>query len=85
MRLQWSVDLQRARLPFEHDVGDRRIAPVSNCVMLIGRVIDERSRTEHLDSSIRAVIIRYENLGNAIENKQQFLLDVRMRRDNVLG
>ena len=75
------VHFERRGLPFEHEIGDRCRRHIADGVVLIGRVVDERSGAEALDRGIAGIGAGDDqDFGFAIQDDEEFLLDVAMRR-----
>ena len=75
------VHFERRGLPFEHEIGDRRRRHIADGVVLIGRVVDERSGAKALDCGIAGIgAVGDQDFGFALQDDEEFLLDVAMRR-----
>jgi len=71
------MHFERRGLPFEHEIGDRRRRHVADGVVLIGRVVDERSGAEALDRGIARIgAVGDQDFGFALQDDEEFLLDV---------
>src|SRR5262245_11349609 len=69
------------RSPFEHQVCDGGVGAIADGMVQMGRIVDERTGAQSFDTgAFRRGPVRNQNIGFPIEDDQQFLFDMLMRR-----